>query len=90
MVVNGDQENAHTVRIVFRDDKAKVERHFTGEVTAVTFGSAQYQFHPNVKTSGNADPDGPAARSTIHAAPDTTFELPKASMTVLRGNLGTR
>jgi len=92
MIVNRDQENAHTVRIVFRDEKGNVERHFAGQVSAVTFGSAQYQFHPdqNSRVGGSADPDGPAVRSTINATADTRFDLPKASITVLRGNVAPR
>jgi hypothetical protein len=87
MIVNGDQENAHTVRIVFRDDKARADRHFAGQVNAVTFGSAQYQYHPSQHGGGKANPDGPAVRSTINAAADTLYELPKTSITVLRGNI---
>jgi hypothetical protein len=53
----------------------------------VTFGAAQYQWHaaPN---GGHADPDGPAARSTVNANAATKFTLPAASVTVLRGKLG--
>jgi F5/8 type C domain len=86
MVINKDQENAHTVHIVFQDEKSKKDSSFAGPVNRVTFGSEQYQWHSNIK-GGTADPDGPAARSTISAAPDTTFVLPKASITVLRGTL---
>ena len=39
-----------------------------GQVKMVTFGSAQYQWHPGGVT-GKADPDGPPARSTISASP---------------------
>ena len=86
LVVNKDQENAHNVRIVFNDSSAKVDRFFLGDVASVNFGSAQYQWHPEIK-DGVADPDGPPARATLAAAPDTTFELPKASITVLRGSI---
>lgn len=34
---------------------------------------------------GTADPDGPSVKSTIHAGKGTTFTLPAASVTVLRG-----
>jgi hypothetical protein len=38
--------------------------------------------------SGHADPDGPASKSTVTAnGPDTVFELPKASIIVLRGKI---
>jgi hypothetical protein len=56
-------------------------------VSINTFGSAQYQWHPTEK-GGHADPDGPILRSTITANPETLHELPQASVTVIRGNLG--
>lgn len=38
--------------------------------------------------NGHADPDGPPAKSTVSASgPDTLFQLPKASIIVLRGKL---
>ena len=41
------------------------------------------------RSSGHADPDGPASKSTVTAnGPDTLYDLPKASIVVLRGNLG--
>jgi hypothetical protein len=40
---------------------------------------------------GHADPDGPASKSTVTAnGPDTLFNLPKASIIVLRGKLATQ
>jgi F5/8 type C domain len=93
LIVNKDQENAHSVRILFRDTRESTDRYFSGAVSVVTFGTAQYQWHPNTlwhpstQTDGVADPDGPPAQSTINATPATRFDLPKASLTVLRGNL---
>jgi len=41
--------------------------------------------------SGHADPDGPASKSVVTGVgADTLYDLPKASMVVLRGNLGAR
>lgn len=38
--------------------------------------------------SGHADPDGPASKSAVTAVgADTLYDLPKASIVVLRGNL---
>jgi len=34
------------------------------------------------------DPDGPAVKASLHATAETWFELPEASVTVLRGTLG--
>jgi hypothetical protein len=85
MLINRDQENAHKVRIEFDGEGGKSS--FAGPVAVTTFGSAQYQWHPN-KEGGFAAPDGPAVKSSINAGKDTMYELPKASMTVLRGTIG--
>ena len=88
MVVNKDQENSHSVKIAFADEKSGKKSHFAGAVDMVTFGSEQYQWHSN-RNGGTADPDGPLARSTILGEENTQFTLPKASVTVLRGRLMT-
>lgn len=104
LVVNRDQEVAHKVRIRFRDDAARMESHFDGEVEATTFGRAQYLWHPaltvfmahpernfdsSVQTEkdGHADPDGPPISAKLSGAKDTLYELPAASVTVLRGRI---
>ena len=89
MLVNKDQENSHAVRISFQGAPKEVEKHFSGTVSAITFGSEQYKWHSNSENpiGGVADPDGPPARSTITSNADTTFTLPKASVTVLRGKI---
>ena len=84
MLVNRDQENAHKVRIQFDDSGAA--SFFTGTVNVTTFGSAQYQWHPTLQ-GGIPDPDGPAAKSAIQASAETLYELPRASMTVVRGTV---
>jgi len=86
MIVNKDQENAHKVRITFDNLEPHKSGAFAGEVKMVTFGSAQYEWHPGGVT-GKADPDGPPARSTISASAETQYELPAASITVLTGAL---
>ena len=86
MLINKDQLNAHAVHIVFEGGKSGKDRTFAGPVSFATFGSEQYQWHSNVK-EGFADPDGPIAKSTLTGAPDTLYTLPKASVTVIRGNL---
>jgi hypothetical protein len=41
-----------------------------------------------VRDYGHGDPDGPASKSTVMAdGPDTLYDLPKASIIVLRGSL---
>jgi len=84
LIVNKDQENSHGVRIAFHDANANRDREFSGPVDFITFGSEQYQWHPGFD-DGKADPDGPLARSSINATPAKVFEIPKASITVIRG-----
>ena len=84
LLINKDQENAHTVKISFDDATKAASSHFDGPLAVKTFGKAQYQWHPATLT---ADPDGPIASSTINAGANTTYELPAASITVLRGHL---
>jgi len=86
MIVNKDQENAHAVEIAFDvAGKAKSE-YFAGPVSVITFGKEQYQWHANAK-GGIADPDGPAAKSTINSGAGTKFTLPASSVTVIRGKI---
>jgi hypothetical protein len=87
LIVNKDHDSPHRVRIAFRDSAAKTDRVFSGPVTQVTFGAAQYQWHADGANSW-ADPDGPPVTSAIHADSQTLFELPKASVVVIRGKLG--
>jgi hypothetical protein len=82
MIINKDQENVHSVKISFDDSTHAEVGSFSGPLTVKTFGKAQYQWHPATLT---ADPDGPIATSTINAAQGATYDLPAASITVLRG-----
>jgi hypothetical protein len=86
LVINKDQENPHGVRIVFHDVESNRDRGFSGPVDFITFGTEQYQWHPGFE-DGKADPDGPPARRSISATSTTVFELPKASVTVIRGSV---
>jgi hypothetical protein len=86
MLVNRDQYNDHAVKVVFADADAKRERHFAGSVDRITFGSNEYQWHEEGE-SGHADPDGPAARSKVNGGAEVLYQLPKASVTVLRGTV---
>jgi hypothetical protein len=84
LLINKDYDQPHPVRIVFQNGKANSS--FAGSVTTITFGKAQYQWHP-ARREGYADPDGPAARSTVNGTPDAQYALPPASMTVVRGRI---
>ena len=88
MLVNKDYDSPHRVRISFQDGNSGKSNVFTGPVTMITFGKAQYQWHASRK-QGHADPDEPPARSTIVGAESTAYDLPAASLTVLRGKVGT-
>ena len=87
LVMNKEFDRSHPVQIVFNDEESKADRIFTGPVTMITFGKTQYQWHPNRK-QGYADPDGPAATSTVEGTSGTVYNLPPASVTVLRGRIG--
>jgi hypothetical protein len=86
MLVNRDETNSHTVKVQFDDARSKQSMPFAGPVTLVTFGSEQYVWI-NDGPNSHPDPDGPPAASTIASSPNTTFTLPKASVTVLRGKV---
>jgi hypothetical protein len=86
MLINKDPTNAHQVKIEFADAGSTAPRHFSGQLTRVTFGAEQYVWHSSGATS-HADPDGPPATSTLNAKPGATFALPRASVTVLTGKL---
>jgi hypothetical protein len=86
MMINKDYDHPHHVRILFHDSDSNRDTSFAGEVTLITFGKRQYQWHPDRKR-GHADPDGPAKNSTLKADQGMQYELPAASITVIRGML---
>ena len=86
MLINKDRDRPHQVRIAFHDASAQRDRSFAGPVAMITFGKAQYQWHPDRK-KGHADPDGPARISTPYGSVGTRYTLPAASLTILRGKL---
>jgi len=86
MLVNRDESQAHAVRVVFENSPARQSGFFSGPVAVVTFGSAQYEWKDEGINS-HADPDGPPLGVMVTAGPQTTYTLPKASITVLRGRL---
>jgi hypothetical protein len=86
MLVNRDENNPHTVRVAFDDSKNKQMASFSGPVTLVTFGSEQYSWKNDGENS-HADPDGPPVSNILPDIRERTFVLPKASITVIRGNI---
>jgi hypothetical protein len=84
MIINKDQEIPHSVRLHFQNVENKTDASFGGTVQTITFGRAQYQWQPLKKS---ADPDGPLLQSQVQADSGTSYELPAASIVVLRGRL---
>ena len=84
LLINKDATNEHAISIEFVGEKAA--RHFAGKVSVTKFGAEQYVWHP-AGAASHADPDGPPAVAAVEAKLDTQFTLPRASITVLRGNL---
>jgi hypothetical protein len=87
MLINKDYDHSHLVHVAFHDSDTSQNLSLTGQVTMITFGKQQYQWHPGRK-KGHADPDGPLKTSQLQAGQGTTYDLPAASVTVLRGTLG--
>jgi hypothetical protein len=87
MLINKDHDNPHPVRITFRDADAKVDRAFRGPLKVITWGAAQYVWHP-AGADGYADPENPPIAASMMADANTSFTLPKASITVILGKLG--
>jgi F5/8 type C domain len=85
MLINKDQANDHAVNVTFVDQATEHACHFEGNVDRITFGPAEYQWH--VEDGGHADPDGPAAKTTVKGGEATKYLLPKASIMVLRGKI---
>jgi len=104
MAVNRDQQNAHRVRITFAGQPDKGNRFAGPvDVSTFGSGQyqwhpAQTRFMAHAEnsggrtivatTQGSADPDGPIIHTKLTAAKDTVYELPAASVVVIRGNIG--
>jgi hypothetical protein len=85
MLVNKDHDHGHKVTIEFRGSGDQTQS-FTGDVTMITFGREQYQWHP-ARKQGHADPDQPPVKTVVQASDDMTYNLPPASLTIVRGKL---
>ncbi len=103
MAVNRDQQNAHRVRIAFDGPGAKsitfsgpVEVSTFGSAQ-YQWHPAQTRFMAHAENSGErtivptskgwADPDGPMVHTKLTAAQDSVYELPAASVVVIRGKI---
>jgi F5/8 type C domain len=88
MLINKDHDHPHQLTIVFHEAGTDRDTSFLGPIAMITFGKAQYQWHA-ARKKGYADPDGPPATSQLTGGENTVYNLPAASITVLRGRLGT-
>ncbi len=87
LLINKDKDDSHAVRLSFHDAAAPADGFFSGPVDLISFGSAQYQWHP-AGADGYAQPDGPAVKVRIKGeGANTEYILPKASITVIRGKV---
>ena len=86
MLINKDREHSHPIHVTFRGMAGNRDFHFANQVTEITFGKEQYQWHADRK-KGHADPDGPAKSSMVTGGENAIYDLPAASLTVLRGRL---
>ena len=59
MLVNRDQFIDHTVKLVFADTETNRDRYFSASVDRITFGSAEYQWHPEGRPEVTPIPTDP-------------------------------
>ena len=106
MAVNRDQQNAHRVRIAFNEAAdnesgfaGPVEVSTFGSAQ-YQWHPAQTRFMAHAENSGGptivatskgwADPDGPIVHTKLTAEKDTMYDLPAASVVVIRGKIGSQ
>jgi hypothetical protein len=106
MAVNRDQQNAHRMRIEFDGPADKennfsgpVEISTFGSAQ-YRWHPAQTRFMAHAENSGErtivptskgwADPDGPIVHANVNAGKDTMYDLPAASVVVIRGKIGVK
>ena len=106
LIVNHDQQNAHRARIEFRGDAGAVtgfsgpvelavfgSQQYKWNPPRTRFmAHAETAAAPTVVayTNGTADPDGPILRLHQDGAKETLYDLPAASVVVIRGNVAPR
>ncbi|HTX58900.1 MAG TPA: discoidin domain-containing protein [Verrucomicrobiae bacterium] len=83
MLVNKD-ERSHDVGVSFVDPVAHVTSAFTGTVTELSYGPAQYRWHAQ-GASSFANPNDPPALARLPAAP--AYAIPAKSIAILRGHV---
>ncbi len=84
LLVNRDASNAHQVRVLFDGGlPGGASSGFAQPLRVVSFGSGQYAWQPDASAPG-PNPDGPWLAGSVR---QETIELPRASVTVVRGTL---
>jgi F5/8 type C domain len=101
MLINKDQHSAHKVSIIFDHNDREIsfvgwvhEAVFGSEQYHWIPGSQIFNAHlpladdnaAHLYNGGHAEPDGPIAERDITAGKNTQYDLPPASIVVLRGN----
>jgi hypothetical protein len=102
MLVNCDQSGSHKIRISFQNGTEK-QRGFQGSVDTFAFGNTQYHWHaatispmshpespeePVIESGeGLARPDGPPGHENKDVSSANEFDLPSASIMIVRGNV---
>jgi hypothetical protein len=103
MAVNRDQQNAHRVQITFEGPEGKESNFAGPVEVATfgsaqyQWHPAQTRFMAHAENSGErtivatskgwADPDGPIVHSKLTAEKNTPYDLPAASVVVIRGKI---
>jgi hypothetical protein len=103
MAVNRDQQNPHRVRITFEGPAGNESGFAgpvaisTFGSAQYQWHPAQTRFMAHAETGGertivattrgSADPDGPIVHNRLNAEKSTLFDLPAASVVVIRGNV---
>jgi hypothetical protein len=104
MLVNRDQETGHKVRIAFQEGSGATRTFSglveiaTFGSAEYKWHPAHTRLESHAEhaaentiaayTKGWAEPDGPVMRAKMNASKDSMYELPAASVTVIRGAIG--
>lgn len=86
LLVNKDESLPHSVEVTFKNAADHSHHYFSGTVTQISFGDDVYTWHPDGQ-HGYANPDGPATKSDEPGGKGVKYDLPAASVTVLRGTV---
>jgi hypothetical protein len=106
MLVNRDQQNSHSLHLAFQgagDESSNFSgpaeistfgsgqyRWHPGETRFMAHAEAGAQRTVTAYTKGWADPDGPIVHAKQNVSKDTLFEVPAASVVVVRGQISSR